>query len=234
MAKYIFKESELSSILNNIIMEEINKSINEGVFKALGNAALNTAAFGAKAMLSPLTAAGSVISKLSNITNGNDTIGGTVSDFFGGPATGSSSSSSSGGSRRQTRSQKQSERYRAGRDVSFEYGRPETIPGWGNRLKLDKKTEIVVPEEVLDNTGKCVQWGSKTGQWGSFGKHYHDEGDRMWQRVFKDKENALIRNCRNNQSKLERLKRKYKRILLNWLKDRDMAYEEYIKTHNRA
>ena len=234
MVKYIFKESELSSVLKKIITEEINNAINEGVFKALGNAAMNTAAFGAKALLSPLTAGGSVIKKMGNIVNGDDTIGGTVSDFFGGPATGSTSSSSSGGSARKTRAQRQSERYRANRDLNFEYGKPEMVPGFCRRMKLDKRTEIVVPKEVLDERGKCVQWGSKTGDWGSFGVHYHDEGDRMWQRIFKDKENALLRNCRSNPAKLNALKKKYKRILVDWLKNRDREYETYMKTYNKG
>jgi hypothetical protein len=228
MVKYILRESELRTMIENIVAEEVSNILNEGIGSAIGSAIGNTLKYGALGVVAPTMLAGKAFSKANGIVNGNDTVWGTVKDYFG------NGNGSSGGSSRKTRSQKQSERYRAGRDVSFEYGRPETVPGWGNRLKLDKKEEIMVPEEVLDDKGKCVQWGSKTGQWGSFGKHYHDEGDRMWQRVFKDKENALIRNCRNDQSKLERLKRKYKRILLDWLKDRDRAYEEYIKTHNKA
>lgn len=227
MSKYILKESELRSAIRKVVAEELNESLGH----ALGSALLNTAKYAALGAIAPGALANKGIMKTNDILFGNDTIGGTISDFFGGD---SKSSSTSGGKTGKSKSERQRNRMMATRSISYEYGRPETVPGWGNGLKLDKKTEIMVPEEVLDDKGKCVQWGSKTGQWGSFGKHYHDEGDRMWQRVFKDKENALIRNCRNDQSKLERLKRKYKRILLDWLKDRDRAYEEYTKTHNKA
>ena len=68
--------------------------------------------------------------------------------------------------------------------------------------------------------------------WGEFGAHYHDEGDRMWNKKIMDTERTLIRVSRGDQNKLERFQRKYKRALLDWLKERDRAYENYIKSIN--
>lgn len=231
MAKYIIKESELRSAIKKVVEEELSSVVNEGIGHALGSALKNTAKTAAKGILAPSILAQDITRKTVDIGTGKSTLTGAISDFFGGKS-GSGGSSSKGGSRSERRAEKQRERLSASRGISGEYGKPETVPGFGRRMKLDKKSEITVPQEVLDDKGKCVQWGSRTGDWGSFGNHYHDEGDRMWQRTFKDKENALLRNCRNDQTKLENLKRKYKRILVDWLKDRDKEYETYIKSIN--
>lgn len=226
MNKYIIKESALRSDIKKIIAEELSGAINESLGHALGSALKNTLKIAAKGTIAPGLLASDAIEKTGNIVNGPDTVTKTISDFFGGNSSGSGAS----GSGKKSRADKQKERLSYSRGLNSEYGRPETVPGFGRKFKLDKKTEIMVPEEILDDKGKCVQWGSRTGDWGSFGKHYHDEGDRMWQRIFKDKENALLRNCRNDQSKLERLKKKYKRVLVDWLKERDREYEIYIKS----
>lgn len=221
--KYILKESELREIIREAVEEELKQtlSLNEGIGRALGG--LMKVGAG---IAFPMYGVSKFLNKAYEFPNWG---GSSSNSIF---KTGSKTSKEQGQAGRKSKAERQRERAIAGRSISYEYGRPETVPGWGNRLKLDKKTEIIVPEEVLDDKGKCVQWGSRTGQWGSFGQHYHDEGDRMWQRVFKDKENALIRNCHNDQSKLERLKRKYKRILLDWLKARDREYKTYIQSVN--
>ena len=224
--KYILKESELSALISEVIQEEIS-SLDEGFVRGLANLAFNAG----MAALNPGYAASKGFGAVDDFIKGGGRTG-SIGDKF----RSNDGSSSSGGrkmSRGSRRAQKQSERLSIGRNVGYEYGKPEVVPSWGNRLKLDSKREITVPEEVLDDKGKCIEWGSRTGDWGSFGKHYHDESDRMWQRVFRDKENALLRICRNDQSKLEELKRKYKRILVKWLEERDKAYEIYIKGHNR-
>ena len=104
------------------------------------------------------------------------------------------------------------------KNVNSEYGKPETVPGIGRRDKLAPKSEIVAPQ-------------SQDGiNWGSFGNHYHDEGDRAWNRKVSKFENALMRNSQGkSEAQIERLQRRYKRRLIVWLKDRDRDYEIYIK-----
>lgn len=220
MAKYILRESELRTMIEDIVAKEVSNILNEGIGSAIGSAIGNTLKYGALGVVAPTMLAGKAFSKANGIVNGNDTILGTVKDYFGG------GNGSSNGSRRQTRSQKQSERYRAGRDVSFEYGRPETVPGWGRRVKLDRKSEITVPPYDQNKKTGC------TLDWGEFGEHYHDEGDRMWNRKIIDTERTLIRVSHGDQNKLEKYQRKYKRALVDWLKERDRAYENYIKSIN--
>ena len=222
MIKYILKESELRAMVENIVSEEINNVLSESIGSALGSALGNTLKYGALGVVAPTMLAGKAFSKANSIVNGNDTITGTVKDYF------SSGIGSSSGSGRKTRGQKQNERLAAGRNVSYEYGRPETVPSWGNRLKLDDKREILPPPYDAKKKTGC------TLPWGSFGEHYHDEGDRMWNRMITDKESAILRVSGNDESKKARLLRKYKKILLGWLKDRDKAYKVYIKENNRV
>ena len=209
-------------MIDNVVAEELSAGLNEGFWNTLGKVA-KTAAIGAVA---PTYLVQKGVQKANGVINGGETIFGHAKAG----STGGSRGSSSGKTRKQSRVDKQREKLSSARSIGYEYGRPETVPGFGRKFKLDKKTEIMVPEEVLDDKGKCIRWGSRTGDWGSFGRHYHDDGDRMWQRIFKDKENALLRNCRNDQSKLERLKKKYKKVLIDWLKERDKQYETYIKS----
>ena len=133
MAKYILRESELRTMIEDIVAKEVSNILNEGIGSAIGSAIGNTLKYGALGVVAPTMLAGKAFSKANGIVNGNDTILGTVKDYFGG------GNGSSNGSRRQTRSQKQSERYRAGRDVSFEYGRPETVPLHRIRSHLIKR-----------------------------------------------------------------------------------------------
>lgn len=215
MAKYIIKESELRSAIEKIVAEEI--AMNEGLGHALGSALKNSLGVATKAVLAPNMLAQDAIEKTHGILSGEDTITRTVSNFFGGDS-GKGGSGGSGKGKR-TKAEKQRERLSAGRGISSEYGRPETYPGLGRRTRLDKKSEIVAPSQ-------------STVEWGSFGRHYHDEGDRMWNRKVLDTENALIRASRGDAVRQAKLQRRYKRILVDWLKDRDRDYEIYIKSIN--
>ena len=209
MAKYILKESELRAVISEAVAEELGALLNEGLPTALGNT-LNSGALG---VFAPAILAGKALKKTDAIFNGQDTITGTIRDYFG--AGGKDSSG-----RRLSKSERQRQKFADRRSISYEYGRPETVPGMFGRTKLAKKEEIA----ALDLGHGIV--------WGSFGKHYRDEGDRAWTRVVTDKENSLIRNSSGNPSRQARLQRRYKRILLDWLKDRDKAYETYIKGQN--
>lgn len=218
MGKYIIKESELRSAIKKIVEEEIN----EGVWNALKNAGLNTLKTAAKGIVAPSMLAQDAVKKIGDISMGNDTITGTISNFFGG----NSSSAAGKTSGNKSKAEKRRDRVLASKDVSYEFGKPETVPGLGRRVKLDRKSEITAPSYDQNRKTGC------TLDWGEFGAHYHDEGDRMWNKKIMDTERTLIRVSRGDQNKLERFQRKYKRALVDWLKERDRAYENYIKSIN--
>ena len=221
MAKYIIKESELHSAIEKIVEEELSSLLNEGLGHALGSALKNTAKTAAKGVLAPSILAQDITRKTVDIGTGKSTLTGTISDFFGGNSGsgGSSSKSGKGGSRSEIRAQRQRDRLSAGRGINSEYGRPVTYPGIARRTKLDRKDEMTLPAESHI-------------EWGDFGRHYHDEGDRMWFRKVLDTERALERVSRGDASRQNRLQRRYKRILVDWLKERDREYENYIKSIN--
>lgn len=222
MARYVIKESELNSAIKKIVEEEIAAKIDEGFFNGLKNAGINTLKMAGKGIVAPSLLAQDAIGKFADIGMGKDTVTGTISNFFGGNS--GSSSKSAGG--KKTKSEKRRDRVLAGKDVSYEYGKPETVPGWGRRVKLDGKSEMTVPPYDQNRKTGC------TLNWGEFGAHYHDEGDRMWNKKIMDTERTLIRVSHGDQNKLERFQRKYKRALVDWLKERDRAYENYIKSIN--
>lgn len=218
MAKYIIKESELRSAIKKVVEEELSSVVNEGIGHALVSALKNTAKTAAKGVVAPSLLAQDMIQKTTDISTGKDTITGTISNFFGGNS-GSGSNSNKGGrggSRSERRAEKQRERLSASRGISSEYGRPVTYPGMFGRTRLDGKSEMTLPTE-------------SSVEWGDFGRHYHDEGDRMWYRKVLDTERALERTSHGDASRQNRLQRRYKRILDNWLKDRDKEYEIYVK-----
>jgi hypothetical protein len=218
MAKYIIKESELRSAIKKVIAEELAATVEEGIARSIGNALKNTAKTAVKGAIAPSILAQDIIKKTADITDGKDTITGTISNFFGG-SSGSSGSKSQSMSRRERKAKAQRDRLSAGKSVSGEYGKPETYPGIGRRTKLAGKSEMTLPQNSSIN-------------WGSFGRHYHDEGDRMWFRKVLDTENSIARVCRGDAAKMDRLQRRYKRRLVDWLKERDMEYENYIKSIN--
>lgn len=218
MAKYIIKESELRSAIKKVVEEELSSVVNEGLGHALGSALKNTAKTAAKGVLAPSILAQDITRKTVDIGTGKSTLTGTISDFFGGNS-GSGGNSSKGGSRSERMAQRQRDRLSAGRGISSEYGRPVTYPGIGRRTKLDRKDEMTLPTE-------------SHVEWGDFGRHYHDEGDRMWFRKVLDTERALERSSHGDASRQNRLQRRYKRILVDWLKNRDREYETYIRSIN--
>ena len=222
MARYIIKESELRSTIKKVVEEEISHKINENFGNALKNAGLNTLKTAAKGIVAPSMLAQDAVKKIGDISMGNDTITGTISNFFGGNS--SSATGKTGGSK--SKVERRREMSLATRDVAYEFGKPETVPGWGRRVKLDRKSEITVPPYDQNKKTGC------TLDWGEFGEHYHDEGDRMWIKKITDTERTLIRVSHGDQNKLIRFQRKYKRALLDWLKERDRAYENYIKSIN--
>ena len=222
MARYTIKESELRSTIKKVVEEEISHKINENFGNALKNAGLNTLKTAVKGIVAPSMLAQDAVKKIGDISMGNDTITGTISNFFGGNS--SSAAGKTGGNK--SKVERRRERSLATRDVAYEFGKPETVPGWGRRIKLDRKSEITVPPYDQNRKTGC------TLDWGEFGEHYHDEGDRMWIKKITDTERTLIRVSHGDQNKLIRFQQKYKRALVDWLKERDRAYENYIKGIN--
>ena len=222
MARYTIKESELRSTIKKVVEEEISHKINENFGNALKNAGLNTLKTAVKGIVAPSMLAQDAVKKIGDISMGNDTITGTISNFFGGNS--SSAAGKTGGNK--SKVERRRERSLAARDVAYEFGKPETVPGWGRRIKLDRKSEITVPPYDQNRKTGC------TLDWGEFGEHYHDEGDRMWIKKITDTERTLIRVSHGDQNKLIRFQQKYKRALVDWLKERDRAYENYIKGIN--
>ena len=222
MARYTIKESELRSTIKKVVEEEISHKINENFGNALKNAGLNTLKTAVKGIVAPSMLAQDAVKKIGDISMGNDTITGTISNFFGGNS--SSAAGKTGGNK--SKEERRRERSLAARDVAYEFGKPETVPGRGRRIKLEIKSEITVPPYDKKRKTGCTLY------WGEFGEHYHDEGDRMWIKKITDTERTLIRVSHGDQNKLIRFQQKYKRALLDWLKERDRAYENYIKSIN--
>lgn len=213
--KYILKESELCSILNKIIMEEIS-TLDESILKRVGGTLGNVAKMGALAILAPGIAANKLAGGVNDVFSGKQSVGSQVKSFFGGE-----NEKGKNATKKKTRAEKQRERLLSGRNLNYEYGKPETVPGWGRRTRLAKKSEIVAPQ-----TNNGITWGP-------FGNHYHDEGDRAWGRKVLDIENALVRNANGDSRRTAKLQKRYERILRDWLKDRDKEYEIYIKGVNQ-
>ena len=210
MGKYIIRESELCSVIHDIVAEELSNAINEGFVGTV----LKT---GAKAVFAPTTLVQGAADKFNRVINKGEPI------FKGAGKTSGvgSRSGSSSRSKRLSKSEKQSNRFRASRYISYEYGRPETVPGLGRRIRLDAKRDMDLPathNQAID--------------WGDFGKHFHDEADDAWYRKVLNTENTLIRVSRGNQNRQDRLIRKYKKGLVDWLKERDKAYRIYVKDYN--
>lgn len=129
MKKYVIKESELKSVIKEIIAEELS-NVDESLGRALGN----TAKLGAVGAVSPLTLAQMGFVKANNLLMGKDSLRGTVRDFVG---------------------PKQQATQTDLNNVEQTYGKPETVAGLGK--KLERKMPITV-EDFL-GTGKDVNFG---------------------------------------------------------------------------
>lgn len=201
MNKYVIKESELRSIIEMAVANEL---INEG----LGHALLKTAGYAALGALAPGVLANKGIMKANDILGGNSTIGGTLNDFFGGNANGYRKGSSDW-----SRSKKNTARY-----VKREYGEPATEAGL--RKHLEGKTRIV--EEDFLGSGEEADFGRH------YREVNQDADNSMWRRKLKRAEEAI--NNVQNQNKVDKYRRQYYKLLKEWLDERDKAYEAYIKS----
>ena len=237
MSKYILRESELKSVLRDIIMEEISNATNEGVLGRLGNMALNTAKWAGLATLAPGLAAGKAMEKIGGIVDpkGKDTVAGTADQILGGGAgAGRSSSGGKSGGKKLSRTQQRNERYKSAKYLAQEWGRPETVPGWGRRVKLERKREI---ENPMDTARRVIRPNGTlyniTMDWGAFGRHYHDEGERGWLNKVEEIEErvrrAATRDGTVDPDRQARFQRRYRRALADWLNKRDKAYESWIE-----
>ena len=177
MTKYILKESELRSIINKIVTEEVSKSINEGFWQGIKNAAWNTAKLGAKGLIAPSLVGQDIVKKTSDIAMGKDTITGTVSRFFQGDAG--------------TQKSKKSSRETSLADMEYDeriekkYGRPATTPKLiGRKEKLAGKVRF--QDDVF----------------GNLGRHYQDE-DGVWTKLL-EKKKEEVQTRPNSRRRLTR------------------------------
>ena len=201
MAKYVLKESELRSVINDIVTEELTNSLDEGVLQTVGKIAAG--------LTVPTFFLQKGIQKVGGIINGNDNL------------TGGSSSSG-----RRSRSERRSRAYQAAKEMSWEYGKPETIPGHFGKDKLAPKSEIVAPQ-ITDRNILAALGGNQI-QWGSFGSHYHDINDKMWNNKVNGMVKTIARNARNENQR-KRFIAIYRRRLAKWLRNRDKAYFNYFR-----
>lgn len=130
MKKYVIKESELKTVIKEIIAEELS-NLDEGWGRALGN----TAKLAGVGAVSPLTLAQMGFIKANNLILGKDTLKSTVRDFVG--------------PKQQKATQTDLN------NVEQTYGKPETVAGLGK--KLEKKMPITVDNFL--GTDKNVNFG---------------------------------------------------------------------------
>lgn len=137
-----------------------------------------------------------------------------------------------------SRTQRRNERYKSAKYLTQEWGRPETVPGWGRRIKLERKREIENPMSTAARvTRPNGQRYNITMDWGTFGRHYHDEGERGWLNKVEEIEERVRRAATRNGSvdpdRQARFQRRYRKALADWLKERDEAYEAWIGENSK-
>lgn len=206
MEKYVIKESELRSVIKKIIAEEVSTAVNEGrITHALGSALTNSLKLAGKGILAPSILAQDVLKKTDDISNGTDTITGTVRKFFGADTYNGKS-----GSGRNIKSGKNQAREKRVTDLEYEerigkkYGRPKTLP------------KLLSSKEKL--SGKI---SFRDDVFGNLGRHYEDI-DNVWVKLLESKKKDIEAN--------PNLKRRIARQLKGWLDERDRIYEEMAKT----
>ena len=217
MGKYILKESELRALISEAVAEEVNALINEGVtgnvLRGLGNAALNTAKFGARFLVDPMGATSKALVGIGNVATGEKSVVDPVKSFFNGPFDGRGNATIR--TRNNSRSTKV-ENFGNASLIKREFGEPET------KGIMSKKLET--PQKILitDFLG--------SGREVDFGKHYleHNQSDRksVWSRKLQRAQERL--SGARNQNEAQKYIRLFAKQLKEWLKERDEAYKNYI------
>ena len=211
MTKYILKESELYSVLSEIITEELSNALDEGfignVFKGAGRLAGN----GLVAALNP---GGAVKSVYDYMLNPNKTIIGTVRDTLG--SNGTTNKNTQTGKSTKTRQEKAQEKTRSLNRLKYNYGEPETDVAFGGRRKI-RKERIIVNNFLGTNEDK------------DFGTHYVEKNQNsdnsFWSRKLREAEEEV-----NTNRNPRRAIRVVTRELNDWLKERDEAYRNDWET----
>lgn len=213
MAKYVLKESELYSVLSEIITEELSNALDEGfignVFKGAGRLAGN----GLVAALNP---GGAVKSVYDYMLNPNKTIVGTVRDTLRSNGTTNKNTQTGKSTKPKTRQEKAQEKTRSLNRLKYNYGEPETDVVFGGRRKL-RKERIIVNNFLGTNEDK------------DFGTHYVEKNQNsdnsFWSRKLREAEEEV-----NTNRNPRRAIRVVTRELNDWLKERDEAYRNDWKT----
>lgn len=222
MVKYILKENELSAMIQEIVSEELSDMVSEGLLHVLGTTAKNVAKTGAMGVAAPMLLADRGFTKLGKIVNGNDTMIGAAKDFFGiGGGTGTTRT----GGKNDTKGKNGNGNSKNGRQTANEtrrnYGEPETRGGLGRRL--EERMDIIVHDFL--GSGEDV----------NFGRHYwernQDETNSVWSRRLRRAGEGIqrARDRMVDHRRIEGYIRQYERDFRRWLRDRDRAYEQYIR-----
>ena len=213
--KYIYKENELSSILTNIIREEISRSkkLNEGLWQGLKN----IARVGATAVLNPAYSFSKSANWAENFLSptGNETLKSSYRDlknflgFEGGNKNKNKKENSGKKNTEQQEKQKASESEAVNKsDIRKKYGEPETVGNMGSRLT--EKEDIIIDDFL--GSGKSE----------TFKKHYKEKNQERSNSIFNKKLEVLKKDCGYNSER-------GKKLFETWLVERDSAYEKYIK-----
>lgn len=206
--KYVLKESELVSIFETIIKEELDNALNEGIGKTLWN----TVKGAAHLAISPYTAVAGGMDKIDKYFSGERV--GSTGGSSGGNGSGSNSSTSKNNSRSRSRENRPRE-FHTRNQVIREYGEPATVGFMGRRLERRQPVRV----ENFLGSGQAV----------NFGRHYvernQDDAGSVWNARL-DRAAANIAAAGGNP---RRNIRQYRRLVDEWLNERDVAYEQYVK-----
>lgn len=211
MAKYILKESELRSVMSEIIMEELSLAMNESFFKNAVKATGKLVGNGLGAALDP----GDAINKFyTNMTDKNKTITGAIGRAFDEK----SGTSNKNGvkykkekEKSKTRQEKRKEKTRNITYLKYNYGEPKTDVAFGGR-KI-RKERIVVSDYL------------GTGQEMNFGVHFVEKNQNSQNSIWSSKLREAQEEVSGNMNQ-QRAIRFVTRELKEWLKERDLAYKE--------
>ena len=209
MAKYIIKESELRSVLSEIITEELSSVVNESLLGTIGKLGYYT--------LNPSALASRVGTSIANGTVARDTMN-TLGGLGIGRMLGKQTATgkNNNGTKPKTRQEKAKEKRRNLNILKYNYGEPETDVVFGGRRKI-RKQRIIVNNFLGTDESK------------DFGTHYVEKNQNsensLWSKKLKEAEEEVSTN--NNPRRAIRV---VSRELNDWLKERDEAYRDAWKS----
>lgn len=208
--KYILKESELKSMLEDIIKEELNEGFLGNIGRGLWNTAKHTALGAAEAVVNPGKGFGKIFQNTNDVLSGNKSLGQAIGWNTQGKEDRTSQVLKK--KKEERAEKKENARLGAGR-IETEYGQPLMA---ANGKRLENKQPMVA-ENFLDS-----------GQEVNLGMHYLEDNQNGANSYYKLFLNKLKNNYDIVRASPKRLD-SYRKVLEKWLDKRDKAYEEYVK-----